>query len=72
LGRNAELAWETNERFLRNQLEEGLPRIDLVGESIEHIERHAVGTARWKEIQFLKETAQEYGYELVGNSWVKR
>jgi hypothetical protein len=71
LGRNPELAWETNERFLRNQLEQGVPRIELVGESIAHIERHAVGTARWKEVQFLKETAEEYGYELAGNAWIK-
>jgi hypothetical protein len=71
LGKNADLAWETNERFLRNQLEGGVPRIEVVGETIEYIEKHAIGTARWKEIQYLREVAEDYGYKLIGNAWVK-
>jgi uncharacterized protein YukE len=71
LGRSNDLAWLTNERFLKDQLERGINRIDIFGETIEHIERHAIGTTRWKEINFLKKHAAEYGYELVGNSWIK-
>ena len=71
LGKSDELAWAVNEQFLKNQLEAGVSRIDLVGETIADVEKYAPGTFRWKEIQFLKENATRYGYELVGNSWVK-
>jgi RHS repeat-associated protein len=71
LGKNPELAWAVNEQFLRSQLEAGVSRIELVGETIEQVEKYAVGTFRWREIQFLKEHAAQYGYELVGNIWVK-
>jgi RHS repeat-associated protein len=35
LGKNPELAWAVNEQFLRSQLEAGVSRIELVGETIE-------------------------------------
>lgn len=71
LGKDRNLAWAANEQFLRNQLEAGVSRIDFVGETIADVEKHAIGTFRWMEIQFLKENATRYGYELVGNSWIK-
>ena len=71
MGRDAGLAWEVNEQFLRNQLESGVSRIDFVGESIGDVEKYARGTMRWREIQFLKQNASRYGYELIGNSWIK-
>jgi RHS repeat-associated protein len=37
LGKNDALAWAVNEQFLRNQLENGIGRIDLVGESIDGV-----------------------------------
>lgn len=70
LGRSGELGWATNEQFLRNQLEAGVKRIDFAGD-VEQTLRTARGTSRWLEIDFLKKHASEYGYELVGNSWLR-
>ena len=70
LGKDPELAWAVNEQFLRNQLEAGVSRIEFVGETIAEIES-AWGTFRWRELQFLKKHASQYGYELIGNAWVK-
>ena len=71
LGKNDALAWAANEQFLRNQLESGIARIDLVGESVDDVLMKAVGSFRWKEVNWLLDNAAKYGYELVGNSWVK-
>ena len=71
LGGNAELAWAANKQFLENQLKSGIDRIDFVGETIEYVGRNAVGTFRWREIDFLNHNASMYGYERIGNSWVK-
>ncbi len=73
LGKDRELAWAVNEQFLRNQLEAGVNRIELVGETISEVlsspTRSQSFTAR--EIRFLMREAANYGYELVGNSWIK-
>jgi hypothetical protein len=69
LGESADLAWEANERFLRDQLESGVSRIDFVRETVEDA-RRAFGSARLKEVTFLDDFAADYGYELVGNSWI--
>ncbi len=71
LGRNEKLAWAANEQFLRLQLESGVKRIDFVGESIDDVLTKAIGSFRWKEVNWLLDNAGRYGYELVGNSWVK-
>ena len=71
LGQNANLAWAANKQFLENQLKSGVGRIDFVGETIEYVEQNAVGTFRWQEIQYLRDNAAKYGYELIDNSWVK-
>jgi len=71
LGRNDALAWASNEQFLRNQLEAGVSRIDFVGQSIKDVLDNAEGTFRWKEVNWLLDNAEKYGYKLVGNSWVK-
>jgi hypothetical protein len=63
--------WDVNEAFLRRQLERGVDRIEFVGETIAEIEKYAVGTFRWKEIQFLRVFAEQYGYRLTGNAWVR-
>jgi hypothetical protein len=72
LGRNKELAWEVNERFLRSQLEAGVREIRIVGMKIEDILSPTAprGMLR-KEIQCLMKVAEEYGYKLQGNSWVR-
>lgn len=71
LGRNDALAWASNEQFLRNQLEAGVGRIDFVGQSIDDVLKSAVGSFRWKEVDWLLRNAEKYGYKLVENSWVK-
>lgn len=65
-----DVMWQTNEQFLIDQLEAGVARIDFAGD-IEHTLRTARGTARWDEINFLLDNAADYGYELVGNSWIR-
>ena len=60
-----------NEKFLRQQLERGISRIDVVGETVEEIKRNAKGTARWLELDFLEREGRKYGYTRHGNSWVK-
>jgi uncharacterized protein YukE len=67
----SELAWATNERFLVQQLESGVKQIDFVGQGIDDVMKTAPKSARAKEIRFLQEHAAKYGYEQVGNSWVK-
>jgi len=73
LGKDADMAWTVNEQFLSNQLKAGVSRIDLVGETISEVltssSRSRSFTA--KELRFLMEEAANYGYELVGNSWIK-
>lgn len=71
MGKYDALAWATNEQFLRNQLKSGIGRIDFVGESITDVLDNAVGSFRWKEVNRLPNNAARYGFELVGNSWVK-
>jgi RHS repeat-associated protein len=71
LGKNDALAWAANEQFLRNQLEAGVGRIDFVGQSIDDVRKSAVGSFRWKEVDWLLRNAEKYGYKLVENSWVK-
>ncbi|MCS6906700.1 MAG: hypothetical protein RML93_02305 [Anaerolineales bacterium] len=71
LGKNRELAWAVNEQFLRNQLEAGVSRIELVGETIEEVLTMRPKSFTAKEIDFLKQNAWKYGYELQGNVWVK-
>ena len=71
LGSNKELAWAVNQRVLLDQLRAGVGRIDFVGESIAYVESAAVGSSRWREVQFLRANAPLFGYELRGNSWVR-
>ncbi len=73
LGKDPELAWAVNEQFLRNQLEAGVSRIELVEETIERVLRDPTRSKSFtaREIRFLLQEAANYGYELIGNSWVK-
>jgi hypothetical protein len=60
---------------MRWQLEAGPARIDFVGEDINSViyspERAVRESYRAKEIRWLMKHAKDYGYVLVGNSWVK-
>jgi hypothetical protein len=64
--------WRVNEAFLRQQLEAGVERIEFVSGDILDVINDPItsGTSRADEIRWLLENAEEYGYSLLGNSWV--
>jgi WXG100 family type VII secretion target len=66
-------AWAVNREAFQAQLERGVPRIDLTGETVSEVfsnaRRATSGTA--DEINFLRRYGYEYGYRQVGDSWVK-
>ena len=71
LGKDPDLMWEVNEQFLRNQMEGGTGRIELVGESVSEVLKKRPDSFTAKEIHFLMQHAWEYGYELQGSIWIK-
>ena len=71
-----DLGWEVNENFLRTQMERGVERIDYVTEgtrfnSIADVLRLDGDSFSAKEIRYLVENAGDYGYERVGDSWIR-
>ena len=71
-----DLGWEVNESFLRTQMERGVERIDYVTEgtrfnSIADVLRLDADSFSAKEIRYLVENAGDYGYERVGDSWIR-
>ncbi|WP_165796325.1 hypothetical protein [Mycobacterium ahvazicum] len=68
------LAWQVNERFLRTQMENGVPRIEFrLPEGFDSVEQLANVQRRSYsalEINFLKDNAAAFGYEQRGNVWV--
>ena len=66
--------WRINEAFLRQQLENGVERIDFVGidilDVINSTDINVRNSYRAKEIRWLLENAKDFGYINVGNSWV--
>jgi len=70
------LAWQVNEQFLRGQMENGVGRIDYVVDasrfsSVEEVVRKDPTSYSAMEIRYLSENASAYGYERIGNSWVR-
>lgn len=68
------LVWPVNERFLRTQMEEQVPRIEFVlpegfdsVEQLANVQRRSYSAL---EINFLKDNAAAFGYEQRGNVWV--
>ena len=63
-----------NERFLINQLESKVDRIDFVGEDIWSVvnsqDPKVSNSFRAQEINWLLKNAGNYGYELQGSSWI--
>lgn len=69
-----ERTWQVNEAFLRQQLERGVPRIEYVGESIADVLRpENAGRASYKELRYLLENAEKYGYTFdpIKGVWTK-
>ena len=70
------LGWQVNEGFLGSQMESGVPRIDYVVDpdafsSVEEVLALRPDSFSAKEITFLKEYGELYGYQQVGDSWVR-
>lgn len=63
------IAWSVNERFLVEQMEKGVMRIDLVGETIAMVKNLRRKSFTAMEIDFLER--ENSSYHLNGNSWVK-
>lgn len=70
------LGWQVNEQFLRTQMENGVGRIDYLldhdlYDSLEDMAVDRAGSFSQMEVEFLSKHAPSYGYERVGDSWVK-
>lgn len=70
------LGWQVNEQFLRTQMENGVARIEYVLDrdlysSLEHMAFERPGSFSAMEVEFLSTHAAEYGYERVGDSWIR-
>ncbi len=66
--------WQVNESFLRQQMESGVSHIQYVGESIADVlDPKNAGRASYKELQYLMENAEKYGYTFnpMTGIWTK-
>jgi hypothetical protein len=66
-----EKAWNVNKQFLLMQLQRGVHRITLFGETIEAVKSFRARSYTALEIEFLDKNAGDYGYIRESNSWVK-
>jgi WXG100 family type VII secretion target len=72
-----EATWATNEAFLRQQMQTGVPRLEFHGLNVEKELLKFDGVpfgdapARVKEIRYLMDHASEFGYVRDGNTFVK-
>jgi uncharacterized protein YukE len=70
-----DLAWQVNEQFLRGQMETGVSRIEYnLPQGFSSVEEVLVlrpDSFSAKEIGFLKSNAEAYGYQQVGDSWIR-
>jgi uncharacterized protein YukE len=70
-----DLAWEVNQQFLRGQMENGVSRIEYQlppgFSSVEELAALDPRSFSAREIAFLKSNAEAYGYQQVGDAWVR-
>jgi len=66
--------WLVNEAFLRRQLEAGVKRVDFASGNVWDtlLDPSLMTSYRVKELQWMLDNANKYGYELVGNSWIRK
>jgi len=66
--------WLVNEAFLRRQLEAGVKRVDFASGNVWDtlLDPSLMTSYRVKELQWMLDNASKYGYELVGNSWIRK
>ena len=72
----SDLGWQVNEQFLRTQMENGVGRSDYVLDpsrfsSVEEVLALDADSFSAREIEFLMRNAEAYGYQQVGDSWVR-
>jgi hypothetical protein len=65
------LSWKVNEMFLTQQLQKGVAKLEVTGPSIAEVKMNYPNSYLALEIKFLEANAAKYGYQQVGNSWVK-
>ncbi|HSR47944.1 MAG TPA: hypothetical protein VLL77_08140 [Anaerolineales bacterium] len=58
-----------NLAVLQQQMERGVPQIQLVDETIDEVFRLRSGSDTAAELRFLLETAESFGYRLDGETW---
>jgi len=72
-----EATWETNQAFLQQMMEHGVDKLEFHGLDIDQELLNFDGQAfdqvpaRVKEIRYLSENAEKYGYMQQGNSFVR-
>jgi hypothetical protein len=72
-----EATWETNQAFLQQMMEHGVDKLEFHGLDIDQELLNFDGQAfdavpaRVKEIRYLAENAETYGYVQQGNSFVR-
>jgi hypothetical protein len=68
------LAWQVNEGFLRQQMENHVSRIEYVlpdgFDSVDEVARVRRESFSAFEINYLNQNAAKFGYKRVGNAWV--
>lgn len=64
------VAWKVNESFLAQQMQNGVAKFEFVGTSVDAI-RAGRPSFALMEVQFLEANAAKYGYQQIGNAWVK-
>jgi hypothetical protein len=64
--------WEVDKGVIESMLEQKIPRIDFVsGDIYEYVNNNSPTSFGVKEINWLLENAENYGYQLVNNhSWI--
>ncbi len=72
LKNNRSLMEEVNKQYLRRLMDNGVSRIELVGETIGEVFGNPARAKSFTavELTYLAEEAHKYGYILVGNAWV--
>ncbi len=65
--------WVVNREFLQGQMERGVQRVELKGESISEVFRDPLRATSdtAKEIRYMQQYGYQYGYRQVGDTWVK-
>ena len=64
-------AWAVNREFMQAQLERGVSRFEMKGETVTEVLRDFPWSDRAAEVGYLQRYAYEYGYRQVGDTWAK-